>query len=129
MHGLRHVLGQCRAQVDGLTRDRVLKGQAKGMQGLARHAPQGCAAIHRVAHQGMPQVRHVHPDLVRAPGVQGALHQTAALALGQQIAAVEWKSKGGTLTPTQQRLIAKGFPVRFVGTPEQIDALRSELMR
>jgi hypothetical protein len=53
----------------------------------------------------------------------------AYLAWGQQIVAVEWKSKGGTLTPTQQRLIAKGFPVRFIGNPEQIDALRAELMR
>lgn len=51
------------------------------------------------------------------------------LAWGQQIVAVEWKSKGGTLTPTQQRLIAKGFPVRFLSRPEQIDALRNELMK
>ena len=53
----------------------------------------------------------------------------AYLAWGQQIVAVEWKSKGGTLTPTQQRLIARGFPVRFVGSPEQLDQLRAELMR
>lgn len=53
----------------------------------------------------------------------------AYLAWGQQIVAVEWKSKGGTLTPTQQRIIAKGFPVRFIGSPEQIDALRAELMK
>lgn len=53
----------------------------------------------------------------------------AYLALGQQIVAVEWKSKGGTLTPSQQRIIAKGFPVRFVSTPAQLDALRAELMR
>jgi hypothetical protein len=53
----------------------------------------------------------------------------AYLAWGQQIVAVEWKSAGGTLTPTQQRLIARGFPVRFVGKPEQLDALRAELMR
>lgn len=53
----------------------------------------------------------------------------AYLAWGQQIVAVEWKSAGGTLTPTQQRLIARGFPVRFIGKPEQLDALRAELMR
>lgn len=51
------------------------------------------------------------------------------LAWGQQIVAIEWKSKGGTLTPTQQKLVARGFPVRFVSRPEQLDALRAELMR
>lgn len=53
----------------------------------------------------------------------------AHLALGQKIVAVEWKSKGGTLTPSQQRLIARGYPVRFVSTPEQLDQLRNELMK
>lgn len=52
----------------------------------------------------------------------------AHLALGQKIVAVEWKSKGGTLTPSQQRLIARGYPVRFIQSPEQLDQLRSELM-
>jgi len=42
---------------------------------------------------------------------------------------VDWKSKGGELTPAQQRLIARGFPVRFIQRPEQLDALRAELMR
>lgn len=51
------------------------------------------------------------------------------LAWGQAITAVEWKSKGGELTKSQQRLIAKGFPVRFISKPEQIDQLRSELMK
>jgi hypothetical protein len=53
----------------------------------------------------------------------------AYLSLGQRIAAVEWKSKGGELTKSQQRLIAKGFPIRFVQTPAQLDALRAELMK
>ena len=51
------------------------------------------------------------------------------LSLGQQAVAVDWKSKGGTLTPNQQRLIARGFPLRFVSTPAQLDALKAELMR
>ena len=53
----------------------------------------------------------------------------AHLALGTKIVAVEWKSKGGTLTPSQQRLIARGYPVRFVSTPEQLEALKAELLR
>lgn len=51
------------------------------------------------------------------------------LAFGQSITAVEWKAPGGTLTPSQQKIIAKGFPVRFISKPEQLDALRAELMR
>lgn len=53
----------------------------------------------------------------------------AYLALGTRIAAVEWKSKGGTLTPSQQRLIAKGFPVTFVSNAQQLDQLRNEMMK
>jgi hypothetical protein len=33
------------------------------------------------------------------------------------------------LTPTQQRLVARGFPVRFVQTTAQIDALKQELSK
>jgi hypothetical protein len=51
------------------------------------------------------------------------------LVWGDTPVLVEFKSKGGTLTPAQQRLIARGFPIRFISKPEQIDALRAELMR
>ena len=51
------------------------------------------------------------------------------LAWGQQIVAVEWKSPGGTLTPKQQRIIAKGFPVRFISRPEQLEQLKAEITR
>lgn len=51
------------------------------------------------------------------------------LAWGQTTTVVDWKSKGGELTPAQAKLVAKGFPVRFISKPEQIDALRAELMR
>ena len=52
-----------------------------------------------------------------------------ALAWGATAVLVEWKSKGGGLTPTQQRLVARGFPVRFVQTTAQLDALRAELQK
>lgn len=52
-----------------------------------------------------------------------------ALAWGTHAILVDWKSKGGTLTPTQQRLVARGFPIRFVQTTAQLDALRAELMQ
>ena len=50
------------------------------------------------------------------------------LAWGDTPVLVEWKSKGGTLTPSQQRIVARGFPLRFISKPEQLDALRAELM-
>lgn len=49
------------------------------------------------------------------------------LAWGQRAIVVDWKSKGGELTPAQQRLIARGFPVRFIQRPEQLDALKQEV--
>lgn len=51
------------------------------------------------------------------------------LCWGQTVIVVDWKSKGGELTPAQQRMVARGFPIRFVQRPEQIDALKAELMR
>ena len=51
------------------------------------------------------------------------------LAWGQTTTVVDWKSKGGELTPAQSKLVARGFPVRFISKPEQLDALRAELMR
>ena len=51
------------------------------------------------------------------------------LAWGQAATVVDWKSKGGALTPAQSKLVARGFPVRFIGQPEQLDALRAELMK
>jgi len=53
----------------------------------------------------------------------------AVIALGQTVVAVDFKSPGGALTTAQQRLIASGFPLRFVSTPAQLDALKAELLR
>jgi hypothetical protein len=60
-------------------------------------------------------------------GVNGTFD--GVLAWGSTAVCVDWKSPGGLLTPAQQRMVLRGFPVRFIGKPEQIDALRSELMR
>ncbi len=51
------------------------------------------------------------------------------LIWGQTTIICDWKSKGGELTPAQSRLIARGVPVRFLSRPEQLDALRAELVR
>ena len=51
------------------------------------------------------------------------------LVLGQTVIIVDWKSQGGDLTSSQSRLIARGVPVRFIQRPEQLDALKVELLR
>ena len=51
------------------------------------------------------------------------------LVLGQTVIIVDWKSQGGDLTPSQSRLIARGVPVRFIQRPDQLDALKVELLR
>ena len=40
---------------------------------------------------------------------------------------VDWKSPGGTMTPDQMKLAVKGVPIRFITTPEQLDALKREV--
>lgn len=40
-----------------------------------------------------------------------------------RIVLVDWKSKGGDLTPAQSKLVARGWPIRFVQTEEQLDVL------
>jgi ATP-dependent exoDNAse (exonuclease V) beta subunit len=51
------------------------------------------------------------------------------LWLGRRVVLVDWKSPKGELTPTQARMVAKGAPIHFVSKPEQLDALKSDLMR
>jgi hypothetical protein len=49
------------------------------------------------------------------------------LVWGTKVFIVDWKSKGGTLTPDQGKLVAKGVPIRFITMPEQLDALKKEV--
>jgi hypothetical protein len=49
------------------------------------------------------------------------------LFLGQRVVPVEWKSSIGTVTPKQLKLIACGFPLKFIHRPEQLDQLRAEV--
>lgn len=52
------------------------------------------------------------------------------LFLGQWVIPVDWKTPGKEkLTEKQGKLIASGFPVRFISKPEQLDALKVELLR
>ncbi|NBP85331.1 MAG: hypothetical protein EBU54_09120 [Mycobacteriaceae bacterium] len=48
---------------------------------------------------------------------------------GFRAAVVDWKSIKGTLTDAQAKLVASGFPIRFVSSPEQLDFLKVEMSR
>jgi hypothetical protein len=49
------------------------------------------------------------------------------LVWGSRVIITDWKSPGGSLTPAQATLVAKGVPIRFISRTEQLDALRVEL--
>ena len=48
---------------------------------------------------------------------------------GRLVVPVDWKSSTAPMTPSQQKLILAGFPLRFVSKPEQLDQLKAELSR
>jgi ATP-dependent exoDNAse (exonuclease V) beta subunit len=49
------------------------------------------------------------------------------LVWGSRVLMVDWKSKGGLLTSDQAKLVARGAPIKFISTPEQLDALKREV--
>lgn len=54
------------------------------------------------------------------------------LFLGQRVIPVDWKNlqnAGVTVKPRQLKLLASGFPLRFISSVEQLDQLRSEISR
>ena len=53
--------------------------QAAGVQGLAGHACGGRAAVERVSHQRMADVRHVHANLMGAARAQAGVDEAAWL--------------------------------------------------
>jgi ATP-dependent exoDNAse (exonuclease V) beta subunit len=38
----------------------------------------------------------------------------------RRVFVVDWKSKGGTLTEDQAKLVARGWPIHFVSTEQQL---------
>ena len=51
----------------------------------------------------------------------------AVAIYGRVVKLIEWKSKGGELQPSQAKLVAKGVPLYFISTTEQVDALAAEM--
>lgn len=53
----------------------------------------------------------------------------ALLFIGRVIRLVEWKSESGTLQPSQIKLVARGCPVHFVSSVEQLHLLVKDMRR
>ena len=49
------------------------------------------------------------------------------LVWGSRVVVVGCKSTDGTLTPDQAKLVSRAVPIKFISTPEQLDALKAEL--
>jgi hypothetical protein len=60
-------------------------------------------------------------------GVNGTFD--GVLVWGTTAICVDWKGVRRTLTPSQQRMVLRGFPVRFIDKAEQLDALKQELTK
>jgi hypothetical protein len=82
---------------------------------------------HRTDATAKPLIKYAESIGLTYVALGGAID--GLLSWGSRIAAIEWKSKGGTLTPTQAKIVATGFPLRFVSTPEQVDQVKLELQR
>ena len=53
----------------------------------------------------------------------------AAFYLGDVVRLVDWKSPGASLTDAQAKAVAKGVPVKFARTPEQVEAIVAGMKR
>ena len=79
-----HVLGQRGAEMQTLAGDRVVEGEAAGVQ--RRPADEGrlFGPVEKVAGQRMAQPGHMYPDLVGASGLRPDVEQAAAVASPQR---------------------------------------------
>lgn len=48
---------------------------------------------------------------------------------GRTVIPTDWKSETAPMTAKQQKLVLAGFPLRFIGRVEQLDALKVELTK
>lgn len=69
-------------EVESFPSHRVVEPEPVGVQRLTLEAQAGRTTVQTVTHQRVPQVRHVHANLVRAPGVQTTTHGGDALPTG-----------------------------------------------
>jgi hypothetical protein len=79
---LGQVFGGWPYELQRLSKDRVVKSELPGMQGLTLKPEFHGPTVQAVTHQGMPNVRQVNSNLVGASGVQAAAHGGETLGAG-----------------------------------------------
>lgn len=84
-------------------------------------------ATHR-SDTGSKELRDHAKDIGFGVAVVGGVWD-CDLYWGTRVIPVDWKSESADMTDGQKKLVLAGFPLRFISKPEQLDALKSELMR
>ena len=79
---LRKTAGK-RNLLTGTGMDKLQPHRVETLPGQARHRLFG--AVHRVSQNGMPDMGHMHPDLVGAPGLQMTAHMGHARIPGNDL--------------------------------------------
>ncbi len=84
-------------------------------------------AIHRVDTTARALIAHAKSLGCRYHGQDGVIDGVLWLPDGRLVE-IDWKSKGGELTPAQAKLIAEGWhQIRFVSDVAQLEQLVKDL--
>jgi hypothetical protein len=76
------------------------------------------ARVDNTAKELTKAAKQLGADVLTLNGVVDAL-----LLFRGRVWVIDWKSKGGTLTPAQAKLVASGWPIAFVSTEDQLFTL------
>ena len=80
--------------------------------------PRRAARIDSTAKDLTTLARRLGADVMLVNGTVDAL-----IHFRGRVHVVDFKSKGGTLTPDQAKWVAKGFPIKFVSDEQQLKDL------
>jgi len=80
--------------------------------------PRYASKVDATAASLVKHAKSVGADYLPLNGViDGVLHFRGRVWL------IDWKSPGGDLTPAQSKLVARGWPIRFISTTAQLNTL------
>lgn len=82
---------------------------------MSPQMPRRAARIDSTARDLVKHARELGADVLPLNGIVDAL----VLYRGR-ILVIDWKSKGGTLTDDQAKLVARGWPIHFVSSEVQL---------
>jgi hypothetical protein len=80
-------------------------------------------AIHRVDSSAKGLIVYAKSLGAQYAAADGTFDGVLWMPSTGRVELVDWKSEGGDLTPSQVKMVASGWPLRFVSTCDQIVAL------